>query len=163
MKQSRSVIAALATIGVVSAFWLRSAWHEAGDSVSIQFVGMTNDPAIGSAALLCVSNKAVGLVVCAELSPQVHSSSGWVDVDKRGPSGLGYLERGESHCFTVPVPAGAEPWRVPVLWQRQDLGRFEQIVNGEHDQLVVLSGKPRAHRDALRPFRHVVLSPEIGR
>jgi hypothetical protein len=35
---------------------------------------------------------------------------------------------GESFVFTVPVPAGAERWRVPVLWQRQELSRSEEFV-----------------------------------
>lgn len=163
MKRWRLVILALATIGIISTFWLQSAYKNAADAVRIQFVGMTNDPALGPSALLCVTNQAVSVVVCAKLTPQVYSWRGWVDVDNKSSSGLAYLQRGESCTFSVPIPSGTRPWRVPVLWQRQELTRFEGFLNLQHRRLLVLCGEPNVHRDAWVPFGHIVYSPRIDR
>jgi hypothetical protein len=162
MKRRWWVICGLMACVAMVAFWLWAFSHEPADAVRVRFVGMTGDPATGRAARFCVTNQAVALIVCAQLTPQVHSSAGWGKVDERSSSGLGYLQMGESFVFTVPVPAGAERWRVPVLWQRQELSRSEEFVNRQIGRLLPLFGQPNVHHDAWVPFWHVAYSPEMA-
>lgn len=163
MKRWRTAFFALLAFSILSAFGLNLADEKSDAAVRVLFVGMTNDPSLGPSAVLCVTNQASSLIVCAKLAPQVYASSQWVDVGKRSPSGLGYLQPGESHVFAVPAPAGNDSWRVPVLWQRQELQRWEGVVNRQLRRLVVLFGQPNMHRDAWLPLRRVVYSPEIAR
>lgn len=163
MKRSRLIILGLSMVAIISAFWLTSVHKDADGAVRVQFVGTTNDPALGPSALVCVSNQAVSLIFCARLSPQVRSSSGWVDVDRRSPSGLAWLQRGESYTFSTPVPAGAGPWRMAVWWRREDFTRLEEFANRLHRRFLVLCGEPNLPRDPWVPFRHVVYSPKIDR
>lgn len=155
--------ASIALVVIIVTFWLKSAREKSADAVRVQFIGMTNNPSLGPVAILCVTNQAVGVIVCGMGASQVHSSSGWIAVGDRSPSGLAYLERGESYVFAVPVPKGAGPWRVPVSWQRQNLSRLEGFINLQHRRLLVFLGEPNGHRDAWVPFNHIIHSPEIGR
>jgi hypothetical protein len=157
-----AIFASITLAVIILTFWLMSTRLKSADGVRVQFLGITNNPSLGPVAILCVTNEAVDIIICGIAgAPQVYSSSGWPAVDERGGSGLGYLERGESIVFTVPVPAGTSPWRVPVRWQRQDLTRLEEFINGQRRRLLVLLGEPEWHRDAWVPFAHVIYSPEM--
>jgi len=163
MKLRRLLILASIAVAIPSVFWYRPTDQRSAEAVSVRFVCPTNDPGLGPSALLLVSNQGVGLIFCGEMPPQVHESCGWVNVDGNDRSGLGWLEPGESFLFTVPVPAGTGPWRVPVWWRREDLSQFEQFMNFQHSRLRVFLAQPAGHRDPWLPRARVSYSPEIGR
>lgn len=165
MKRRRlALFTSISLVVIILAFWLRSEYQKSGDAVRVLFMGITNNPSLGPVAILCVTNVAVDLIICGVAgTPQVRSSSGWPAVNERDCSGLGYLERGESIVFTVPVPPGTSPWRMPVWWQRQELTRLEAFINRQRSRLLVLRGEPDWHRDAWVPFAHLIYSPETGR
>ena len=144
-------------VSMVLAVLLLRAHEHAGDAVSVEFICLTNGPGGMPSALLVVTNHALSLMVCAKLPPQVRVSSGWSSVNKNSPSGLAYLELGESYPFTVPIPEGSGPWRALVLWQRQDLSTFDEFMNRMRDRW---QGR---HPDAWFPLKRVSYSPEISR
>ncbi len=163
MKRRRLVILASMAFIAILTFWLKSEGQKTADAVRVQFLGMTNDPAFGRAALFCVTNRAVSEVFCGREATQVCSSCGWVNAEHFSGSALAWLELGESYEFAVPVPGGTGPWRVPVSWQRRDLGRIEMFVNSQIGRCLPFFGKPNVHRDPWVPLWHVVYSPEITR
>lgn len=133
------------------------------DDVQVRLIGMTNSPTLGPMAALYVTNTSPNLVLCAMLTPRTRTDSGWTDFNDRSPSGLGYLEYGDSLNFTVPVPDRTKgPWRVPVVWKRQNLTKTEAYINLQHRRILRFLGKGNFHRDGLLPLKHISFSPDIN-
>jgi hypothetical protein len=134
----RLIPAVLGMLWVSFVLWEGRAANQA---LRIQFVCATNVPGMGPQALLKVTNLTPDMIICH----------------------CGWLEPGESGTGLYSIPAGRGPWRASVLWQRRDLSRFEVLMNGLRDQLVVACGMLQYHRDPWLPLDRVSYSPEIER
>jgi hypothetical protein len=111
-------------------------------AVDVRYICLTNDAAHGRAALLCITNQADYMVICARMPVQMHSRPGGSDMSEDSAMGLACLEPGESLHFVVPAPAGTGPWRVPVKWQRRELKAVEQLIDRQRDRLLRSLGRP---------------------
>ena len=139
-RQAALLIAAL--LGVLCfclVMWNRRA---AGQAVRVEFVCLTNVPGTGPRALLKITNLTPHEIIAQN---------------------AGYIEPGESGAALYDIPTGRGPWRASVAWQRRDLTRFEERMNGLRDRLVVALGRPQMHRDPWLPWQRVSYSPDIPR
>ncbi len=119
-------------------------WLQRGTNVDlpVHFVCMTDDPVLGSCALLSITNRTDDMIVS---------------------QGYGYLEAGRSATFAYPVPAGTGSWRAAVLWQPQKVSRFDGFMNELRERVDTARGIPQFHRDLWFPLARFAYSPEIPR
>ena len=114
----------------------------ADKAVHFQFVCLTNAPGMAPQALIKITNRTHDIISCP---------------------GYGYLDAGESVTLPFDIPPGKGPWRASLLWQCQDLSRFDETMNGARDRLLEAFGAPQMHRDAWLPLAHISYSSEIQR
>ena len=164
LSMSRPHLVTLVLVAVCVLFTSGLLWmyQRSAKAVIVQFVCLTDDPRRGPSAVFRVTNCSNHLIICGKKPAQARQTLGWDPVNGNSSSGLGYLQAGESLSFTVPVPAGIGPWRVPVIWQRRDDTRLSIAINRLHGRWEASRGRPQPV-DPLFPPGRVSYSPEMVR
>jgi hypothetical protein len=90
--------------------------HQPSANFSITFLSLTNDPAQGAEATLCVTNPTDRTLFYLAGPPQIKSHQGWPSSwTPRGAGGTN-LPAHQGSTFMVRVPLAGDVWRVPVVW-----------------------------------------------
>jgi hypothetical protein len=127
MRTKRSLLAAVVLlVGCLYLIWPVSS-KRAG-SLTVSFVGLTNDVSGKTLAEFRVSNRfsrRVGFGVC---EVQIFQTNGWPDGSRvEGGAAWRTVSAGRERAFFVPIPpSGNDKWRVPIMYQ-EDLSLVDNL------------------------------------
>jgi hypothetical protein len=128
MRTKRVLLLSLVVALVLMAFLLagRKPRNPAG-SLSITFVGLTNDVSGKALAEFSVASRFSRRVQFDVCEAQICQSDGWPDW-LRVANGFGGLavSAGSERVFSVPVPLADTAWRVPIIYQ-EDLSFADNV------------------------------------
>jgi hypothetical protein len=105
-------------------------------SVSVRFLGYTNDAKGLLLGSFCVENKCSNAMNVGVLPPEVQDATGWKATGVHGYHVLTTVEAQGTWVVDLPAPTNQEAWRLPVsYWSPQSDSarfRFGQFLKNHH-------------------------------